>query len=484
MPFIGFRASSTQAILNNIPQWMAMRQKTDSNGWQFVNSWGIALDQVNDLVSDKLKNLFCYTSDRTARFKIFRGTVINKDPFEYKESRNLLYNSSFAIKDAARTRLPMGWTDYTAFDSNNAILDNQSMIGAGSIKIVQDNYKIGQLRTINKKLTNVCGSIYLKSDDRVIGKLLISCESINGIITNYEKTIDATCTDWTRFYIANQLNSELYRYNFVFVLISGEVNICCPQLEDSLEPTAWQSNADDVPYFLGSGLPFKLVQVLSDHRKLILYPVTSTDDFAIIDIPTRAEQVTAPNDSMEATTNNTFGKLVGFFKDTTTLNWKASSNKIAVYDANNSNEVFKHFNIRDIRWFEESGYGTADTDALKISPKALTVNGNYLYVISNEQYKSNNGLILKIIKAKLPPNNADYLESINDIYLETDILPGTGEEVTSVASSETYSNILILTTNFNRKIYIKLYFDYYFINASNRNIYTLEDYENSVIQVI
>jgi hypothetical protein len=61
----GHKAAATQAILNNLPQWMESRQNTESNGWKMVNSWGMALESVNNLINIKLRDLFPLTADRS-----------------------------------------------------------------------------------------------------------------------------------------------------------------------------------------------------------------------------------------------------------------------------------------------------------------------------------------------------------------------------------------------------------------------------------
>jgi hypothetical protein len=465
---------------------MESRQNTESNGWKMVNSWGMALESVNNLINIKLRDLFPLTADRSFRFKLFKGSVGAKDPFEFKPTKNLLFNPSWIMKDAAVTRLPLGWSDYyTPVDSQNVVFNNDSIIGSPSIEMTAPA-KLNQQRTLNRKMKDLCVSFYVKSSDLAIGVLVASVEGIDGTIHSFQKNFSGTFTDWTRFYLTGLVASEVYRYNVTLSVTQGILKTCCIQLEDSEQPTEWSSS--DKPYY-ATGLPYNMVQVLSNSKKLILQPIGEATEFSLIDIPTRAEQLTPPNDDLEKAYNTSFGRMVDFYKNNINTNWKVLYGKLCLVDNTSDFEAFRKYDIRTVSWYDETGYGTTDSSKIETVPLASVVANNLIYVICKDTYRGSTMRTLKVIDAKMPPVDSTYIEAIVDIPLNLELDQTLGlatieEEVLSVGLSEQHPNWLVIATNANRFIYVKLFHDYYHLRSDTRAVYTIEDYGTSQLQVI
>lgn len=487
-PYAGYMGAATQSILNNLPQWMEMRQKTDSSGYKFVNSWGMAIESVVNLTRNKLRNLFSITADKSSRFKLFRGSITTREAFEDRSSRNLLLNSGFGLRDVARSRLPLGWTDYGKPAYQQVTLDSSnSFAGSYCVKML-DNCILSQLTDINKNVTKLIGSVYVKGTN-ILGSLVLSIQTIDGINFSAEIPIEGDIENWQRFIAPVRVDSEVYQVQTTIKLKTGTMYVACPQLEISDAATEWQPSLLDKPRYIEYTLPYRFAQAISNVGTVSLHPIGEIEDFTTISVPTRAEVSQPLSENKEFINNQVFGRKIDFYKSIHTTKWIAREGNLCLVDQNSDFEVYKTYEIKDIRWYENFGYGTKHNCNLDRTVLATTIYDDLLFAMCKETYRNRDIYVLKVMKPQVPPNFGDYIECFADIEIpitltNTYTLNQIFDEIQTISFSDSDNKWLKITTTLGRIIHIRLYYDYYYINPSNRNVYTIEDYGICKIQVI
>jgi hypothetical protein len=490
-PMVGFKAAATQSMLNNLPQWMDMRQREGSRGWKMVNAWGMAQENLSNLSSRRLRNLFLSTTDRFLRHRLYRGDVTENELFEFAPSRNLLFNSTLSMEGPARTRLPEGWTDYHKPTVQTiTLVDFVSLVGSRSVKVAGAG-TLGQLVDISGLGTadKMAASVYIKSDSAVDISLVLTIQGTSTDTISREERYTGTPTGWHRLSLTVPANREVFEAQFVVrVNSSSVVYLDAPQLEVGSKASDWQgSDLDNLPY-VGSTLPFRLVEAKSSSERVTLFAVGDTEDFADILIPTRISREVPPPKDLEPFSSSTLGKRVDFFNTATSVEWGITLGQVAERDANNVYEVFAKYDIRDLRFFQGQGYGTvADCDAT-ISPITTAVRDDLLFVVCREGFRNRTIRTLKVLTPRRPPAGQTYLESLTDFELDlpfsTTYGAGSiGEEVATIGFSEKDPSWMVLNTNIGRRFYFKMRYDYYFVNPDNRTLYTLENYESAQIKL-
>lgn len=487
-PYVGYMGAATQGILNNLPQWMEMRQKTDSIGYRFVNSWGMILESVVNLTNAKLRNMFSLTADKSSRFKLYRGSVTTREAFENRASRNLLFNSGFGLRDVSRSRLPIGWTDYSKPAYQQVTLDSaNSFAGSYCIKMV-DNCILSQLIDINKNIKKLIGSVYIKGSN-IAGSLVLSIQTIDGVNYSAETPINGTISNWQRTICSVQIDSEVYQIQMTIKLTSGTMYVACPQLESANQATEWQPNMIDKPRYVEYTLPYRFAQAISNIGTISLFPVGEIEDFTTISVPTRAEAMSPNSENREYLDNTSYGRKIDFYNKNYNTKWVARDGNLCLIDKDANFEVYKVYEIRDVRWYENFGYGTKQHCDVDRTVLATTIYDDLLFVLCKEIYRNKQYYVLKVMKPNIPPNFGDYIESFADIEIPLSLvntysLDQISDEVQSINFSDSDNKWLRITTQLGRITHIRLYYDYYYINPTNRNVYTIEDYGISQIQVI
>ena len=484
---VGFRSPATQEIVNNLPQWMCMRQSKDSKGWKLVNSWGMSIERVNEYANYGLRNLFLATADRKQRSLLYKGTVEAKEVFNLTASRNLLLNSAFSMRDCVRTRLPYAWTDYRVGPQRAMIASSNTVSGTHSLKLTAGG-SISQLREYSSTSPNYTLSFYYRPLTTCNLRAVIILEGIDGKSYSSEISVNSADLRWQRTSLSVDCPVQIFRYQVVIKNMTGEFLIDCLQLEKGDTATEWQASDEDKPFFVDNTLPFKQAQALTKDNKIAIYPVGDTEEFKFIRIPTRVERRIPENIDLEPFGDAAFTRVVSFHNNSYPCAWAVANNKIQQRDANNEYEVFKQFDLRDVRFFQGRGVGTVESTCNQnIELLTSAVYGDVLFLVSKETYRDTTVRALKIVIPRDPPNGETYLESLTDIEinipLEYELGAGTNEEISSIGFSEVDSSWMVVNTTKGRRFYYKLYFDYYFVDFSTRAIYTLEDYGNSQIQI-
>jgi hypothetical protein len=245
---IGFKAPATQAILNNLPQWMEMRKNTSSNGWTLVNSWGQNLEYVVDLTKSVVQEQFLSTADTTQRSSLYSFSISDRELIENVNYNNILFNSNFARKGPSRMGMPAGWVRYNSSHRNTTYLvHDRSFICTGSM-VVEGTGVFGQyINTNNVLIKNLTGSCYLLANNpnSRVGLVLVA-ETIDGIAVSSEAEFKGQSQQWQRLVTTLDINAKVFRVHFVLHANSpGYVIFNAPKLEESNTASMWSRSFRD-----------------------------------------------------------------------------------------------------------------------------------------------------------------------------------------------------------------------------------------------
>ena len=491
-PHVGYKAAATQSIVNNLPQWMDIRRSEASKGWEFINAYGMAVESVTDVISNNLRNLFLSTADRHSRHKYYKGELTIDELFEDVTSRNLLINSSFSKPDVARTRLPLEWTDYHKPTTQTVFLDSTRVLrgtyssrvdGVGTISQILDLAGEGPI----DKLT---ASVYFFTNlDSPEVSLVLAVQDMAGVSYLGEKKTTSTVKGWQRLEVTVEVAEEVFEAQVTLRgNSSSSVWFDCVQLEAADKSSDWQVSDLDKLLYVDGAIPIRLVEARSNTDRVTVYPISDLREFTRISIPTRVAAAKPESIDLEPFSSAAYSRRVNFFNDVTNIKWIINAGQVVSTDTNNQFEVFERYDIRDLRSFQGQGYGTIADCLVEMTPLAVAMREDLLFVACKEVYRGRTVRTLKVVVPRRPPNDETYLESLVDFELPLTF--GTvygsaeqGEDISSIGFSERDPSWLIVNTSLGRRFYFRMYYDYYFANMQTRAIYTLERYDNAQLQV-
>lgn len=494
-PMAGFKAPATQEVLNNLPQWMKMRQSHDSNGWKLTNSWGMALERIVEDVESNTYNLNIVTAQTYPLSKVNYIDVDSKSLVEPKVSRNLLFNSAFSIKDVSRSKMPAGWEKYDLLQ--NTYLNNRnSIVTCSSLTSTQGNLKIGQELILgNLMVSKLYASVYILCDaPNTDITLHVSVEHIDATNNASQAKVTNRSTEWVRLVLPIDVNKQVYRVNFsVSCNCDAEVSITAPQLElNALTP--WSKSILDISPVQPFTPAFNLVYAASsdfNSKKIPVYPITDELSFIEASLPTRIEKAPNPYKDIEPYSTAAFGRKVDQLNEVTRTEFTVINNQVVERAISPTPwDIFGRYNIKDLRFYEELKYGTRDEFNVTLEPLVAAVRKDYLYVVCKETFNGESNYVLKMINPRTPPDNEDYLESLIDFNLNLtlnkvlSIGSQVEESLFSISFSDIEPNYMIITTTNNIRHYYKLHFDYYYFNSSKNRLYLIESYPEATITVI
>jgi hypothetical protein len=252
LPSVGYKAPATQAILNNLPQWMEMRKNTSSNGWRLTNSWGQNLEYVVDLTKVLVQEQFLSSADITQRSSIYFFSISNRELLENTTFNNLLFNSNFSIRGPARTGMPAGWVRYNSGDRNSTYLvQDRSYIGSGSMVIEKSGVFGQSVNMENRMIKDISASCYFlaNSPEAEVG-LVVIAETIDGKAISAESNFKGQSQQWQRLAAVIPVNNKVFRLHFVMQSKSQlPILFNAPKAEVSSQPSRWcKSSLDVLPY--------------------------------------------------------------------------------------------------------------------------------------------------------------------------------------------------------------------------------------------
>lgn len=494
-PMVGYRSPSTQQILNNLPNWVKGRQSYDSNMWKLTNSWGMSFDNVLEQTYKSASDLNLITADTTYLSKLSYIDITSKELLENRTKKNLLFNSSFSIKDVARTNLPSGWELYG--QAQDTKLDYR-LASVSPCSISSDNgvIKVGQQVILDNKLVNkMTASIYvLCNAPNVDVKLFVSIEKTDG--TSYVATgsITSRSPEWVRLVIPMDIKAQVYRANFtVLANCSGKVSICAPQLELETVSNWGSSYSDYLPYYpyISQFNSVFASSIEIDSKKIPVHQIFDEKLFIDTSIPTRVVKVPTPSKNLAPYTSQAFGRKVDQQGQVSRTEFSVLNNEIIERSISPSSwDIYNRYSIKDLRYYEDLIYGVKDEFNVSIVPIATAVRKDMLFAICKETYNNKTYRTLKVMRPRSTPNGERYLESITDFNLDLkfdtvySINQINNEEVFSISFSDIDPSYMQVTTTNNNKYYYKLYFDYYYFNNQNNRLYMIEDYKGANITVI
>lgn len=486
-PFEGYRAASTQAIVNNLPSWMKLRQDIESTGWKVVNSWGMQLEKLIEDSVDYTCNMFLETADKKQRYKI---NYIDLDKTHAGGLRNILYNSAFSIKDLGRNYLPAGWTSYGR-TGTSLVYDKECLIGV-PIEIV--NSRLSQTVYVSSVIEKFTLSVYclIPTVDSSV-KIIISSESLDGTNTMQEATLSTRSSEWRRLVTTLTVCDEVYRVKITILGSGAAVYVSAPQLEIGNSATFWTRNVKDRPAWIRSdSSKLNIVQAInttSVKTKTPILPVGTEEEFLNIEIPTRVELISSRVGDVELEATQEYGRRLSYQNELYPTQWIVSEGKVEERSLSPTVwDKFADYDIRELRYTSDGLYGTRQDTSVSITPLKSLIRNKLLFVLCLEEKDESTYYTLKITKPFTPPNGENYLESFTDFVLNIPLqnLYGTNqveETITSIGLDSSDDRLFVINTNIGRQFIYKLYFDYYYLNQRENRIYMLEDYGNAKIQV-
>lgn len=495
-PFEGYLAPITQNISNNLPPWMDIRKHRSSNGWQLINSWGTNLEDTLQNIVSKISDTQLTLADKSRLGSVYYFDLDSEQFLENRKYKNLLSNSSFSIKDVARTNLPAGWTDYNKGALGSVSLDRtRSLLGAYSVKIKGDGFIGQQVLLDTEPVNSLAASCYILCDDPSVDiSMSISVEKLDGTSVSSEAKLTSRSAHWRRLALVLPINSEVYRLRIsIRADVSSVCYICAPQVEIGTSVTTWTSSVGDSLPYLASSSRFGPVQAHTTEAissKTTIFPIADELEFLDISIPTRIQKYPTVSIDLDLFGDQSYGRRVNYFGETTNTEWVVLNGYIVERSLSPTAwDIYGRYTIRDLRVFDDSLYGTREDCLGTITPVACAIKRDYLYVVCKEIYRGKTLYTLKIVSPKVPPKEQTYLESIIDFDLDLkfDLLYGEDQisdiSVTSIGFSEVDPSWMVINTSSNQRVYYKLHLDYYYFDSSTNRVYTLEDYKGAKIQV-
>jgi hypothetical protein len=507
----------TQKIANNFPQWMDLRKDQNSVGQALIKAWAPNLESVEKSFTEYRKDQFLTRANLYDNITYgysglsFKGLNVYTPIFN-----NMLYNSSFSILGPKRYVKPDGWGVYrdnikaVSFDEKNAIFGTRCLVLDGQ-------YGKAEIKQSNE-FTIIAGSatfsIYVKTDDTELSTakyyepseagIFFMLEYIDGSISSFGAGFPKnTKSNWARVAATGTIEKELHKYHVVIVnRVSGKFLVDLPQLENAKSPSSWTPSIIDTPVYANGGRTVAGVQAIYDNsvaekssgsaKKIEVLPLRTEDEFRNIKVPTRIEKFT-PKEHSNPLLNLKYGRKVNYFEEVLPLMWKVNESKLVelsittadVYSSHLPADMIKTENMDIV--LDMSAINSAD-----ILVKAVTIVGNYFYVITYETYGGQGGYYLKIVEPIKKDATDTHLPSIGDIKLDLDLgsnnmgQDGLSEDVIRVGIAENIPDVIFIDTNLDRRFYFKLCYDYYYANFGTRRLFCRENYvkQKAHLQVI
>jgi len=512
-PRYGCRAYSTQKIMNNLPAWMEMRKNHESIAQQLTHAWGKELDDTISLYNEYRANQFIGTSDTFCDI----STGISDLSFsEYKvyEPRlvNLLFNSSFSIKGAARLQKPEGWhverdelnalsfyTEDTLFGENSLLLDGS--IGEVVLKQSREYTQSGGSLNLSifVKTIGSTGSTTSKVQEHKGGIILV-LQYADGETRSYGIGFPNNTQDkWARATFSVEVTKKIFKYEVLIINRTAYIYaVDLPQLEVGKSATNWTPSLYDTPIFLNSNVRhMAAVQVLlgkSDGaiNKLELLAINSSDEFKDTIIPTRIEAATIV-DNPRHSFNLEYLQEVTYGKEELPTKWVVYNNKIRQQSITTPDVYGEEMLPVDL-YMNEDGVlllNTYDADNGNISVCALTIYNNWMFVVTKESYMGSTKYVLKFVRPGKLTYDDVYLQSFGDIELPLDLagnpqLDEPEDTITRIGICKNIPFTIFIDTDLRKRFYFSMKYDYTYADFRQRKLYCRENYvaNGSRLQVV
>ena len=263
---VGVNAPATQAIVNNLPQWMELRKNRSSNGWKLVNSWGQNLESMVEMTKSLLQEQFLVTADSNQRSSLHSFSINDREQVEDKVFNNLLVNSSFSVRGPSRIGMPAGWARYSSSDDKSTYLvQDRPYICSGSM-VIERNGIFGQSISLENALVkNISASCYfLANFPGSRAGLVVIAETIDGKALPVETTFNGQSQHWQRLTCSLPANNKIFRVHFVLYGYStGFILFNAPKLEIADTAGRWCKSGQDGLLYTSSASNFSQICAVS-----------------------------------------------------------------------------------------------------------------------------------------------------------------------------------------------------------------------------
>lgn len=512
-PVIGCRSASTQKILNNLPDWMAMRAIHTSNGQVFVHSYACNLEDSSELIREYRADTFLASANQYQDVHTGISELSFEEDKVYEPTfRNLMFNSSFSLTGPSRYGKPDGWAvsrdllSAVSFDTQNSLFGTHGIILDGTKAAAQ----IKQNRKLSPSAGSINASVYVKTDDNGGSSTEIYATSVAGLV------IEITYADfsteafgvgfpnnsegkWRRASFSTKITKEMHKVE-LFVVNGSAVKMYfdLPQLELSTVATGWTHNVSDVPtHSEATTRTVNGIQVLLNTqdniatRKIELFPTESEDEFRFVSVPTRVELFT-PSDNPNNAFAQKLGRQINAFGEIMPVTWVATNDSITEKSLI-SHDKFGTVLPADLI-LDDSGDKKIDKSSITggtTVAKATAVVGQWLYVLTKETYAGSTGYFLKITKPKKVLYEDNFIQSYGDLPIDIPLGNSFGigsmtEDIIRMGPCSDIPNAIYIDTNADRRFYLKLKFDYFYADFGARKLFCRENYmnQNGLLQVV
>jgi hypothetical protein len=498
--FVGCRAPYTQKILNNLPQWMKMRQSHNGIGQKLVHSWACNLEDSYEYFSEIKANQFIDTADIYRDIHTSVSELSFGDNTIYTpEFRNFLYNSSFSIKGIARHGAPDGWGHSRNIASAISLDTKEALFGTYCVKMVGSTY-LRQSRKLTISAGHLNFSAYIKTLDTALDETELYTVSQSALVidlTFADGTTEShgiglpknTVGKWVRGSFSVEITKELNKYDVYVINTTTEtLYVDMLQLEANSIATAWTNSISDMPPYSKSRIrSTNSLQILSSSEddqsvtKVEPISLSSEEEFRDHSIPTRIEGF-SPKNTPNHSSSSRLGRQINFYKEVLPTVWNPFENAIQE-ESYLTRDVFVSVHPADLYTDYLGGLKLDKTaiTASEILVKATVTHNNWLYVITQETFAGETYFYLKVCKAKKIAYEDTYVPSYGDLKLNINLGSSFGlnslpESIASMGICKNIPNAIYIDTDKNRRLYFKLKYDHFFADFASRKLFFREDY--------
>lgn len=512
----GFRAFSTQKIMNNFPAWINMREDHNSIGQSLVHSWAHHLDDTIALYDEYRADQFLATANTYKDINLGVSELSFQEENVYENKFiNLIYNSSFSIQGAARLQKPEGW--FVERDILDGLKFNrsQSLYGTHALELDNTNGNTSCLLKQSREIQVNGGSINLSIFVKSIGSNGTTSNKFNpdeaGIILvlNYNDNTtksfglgfpENTEDKWARASFSVTIDKPVFKYEIIIInRTANKYIIDLPLLEKGTSASYWTpSPLDKPPYLEMSSRSVTGVQVLLGNNssstvlKREIFETTSQNEFKDVLIPTRLELTSTEIDPLNSF-NLEFGKEVNYREEVLATKWFVAGTKIRQGSILTPDVYGEDLLPADL-YLDESGNLLLDKSAIdsdNITVEAVTIYSNWLLAVTKETYLNKTRRVLKfIIPYKLTYEDT-VMQSMGDIEiplnLSANVLLNKPEATISrIGICKNKPFCIFIDTSNNQRFYFEMKYDYFYADLRKRKIFCRENYTlaNSKLQII
>jgi hypothetical protein len=505
-PILGDAPAATQAIMNNLPLWMEMRKDRSSVGQTLVNAWGMNFEKVRKNFIETRNNQFL--SSANLERDISAGVTelsFNENKVYEGKFDNLLYNSSFSIEAFKRAQKPEGWNvlrdnlDSLQFDKDHSLFGTHALKLDGTYGPVVAK-QTREFKVLGGPLTL---SIYVQTEENGLSitdkydadeaGLVLIVHYADGEVKSYGTGFPYNTSDsFVKAVVEVNLEKELHSFEVLIVNRNTSVHIVdLPMLSVGNDTKTWTPSFFDVPAWeRGAISTVAGVQVLRDHqpsdivKKTEVFGVSSEAIFRGTTIPTRIERY-FPTKDAGLKLDMSLGRHVSYYEEELPIMWPALDGKISESSVLTP-DVYNSLLPADL-YITEDGTAALDMtlvdDSDNVSVKATTVVDDTLYVVTQETYAGKTRYYLKFVSTHKLTFEATYLESLGDLILDMDLdadfgLEAETEDIDSIGVCKNIPHVIFVDTTRNRRLYFKLFFDYYYADFGTRKLFCREQYIN------